>query len=103
MIAEHFNEKNYDMRKSSDQVLLVTINVSPAGTIYTAYDFAARAMYARTGSSDGGLNVTPFDQLDRESVAFFHRKLQDLGGNPPPLPWEPQKHAKPGTGKQLNL
>lgn len=102
MIADHFNEKNYELKKSSDQVLTVSISAHP-GTIYTVYDFAARAMYARTGSSDGGITVTPFDQLDRESVAFFHQKLQDLGGNPAPLPWTAQKHAKPGTGKQLNL
>jgi len=103
MIAEHFNETNYALRKASDQVLAVTINVPSVSSVYTIYDFTARVMYARTGSSEGGLTVTPFDQMDRESVGFFHQKLQDLGGNPPPLPWEEQKHAKPGTGKQLSL
>lgn len=102
MIAEHFNEKNYEMKKSSDQVLTVSISAFP-GTIYTIYDFAARAMYARSGSSDGGVTVTPFDQLDRESLGFFHQKLKDLGGNPAPLAWETQKHVKPATGKQLSL
>jgi hypothetical protein len=103
MIAEHFNDKNYELRKASDQVLTVTISAPHIGTIYTIYDFAARVMYTRTGSSDGGISVTPFDQMDRESVGFFHQKLKDLDGNPPPLPWTPQKQAKPATGNQLNL
>lgn len=101
-IAEHFNDKNYELRKESDQVISCYISMR-AGTIYTTYDFAARVMYARTGSSDGGLSVTPFDQLDRESITFFHDKLVELGGKPAPLPWTTQKPDKPGHGKQLSL
>ena len=101
-IAEHFNTQNYELRKESDQVISSYISMR-AGAIYTAYDFAARVMYARTGSSDGGISVTPFDQLDRESLAFFHEKLAELGGKPAPLPWTTQKPDKPGSGKQLSL
>lgn len=101
-IAEHFNTQNYELRLESDQVISSCISMR-AGSIYTAYDFAARVMYSRTGSSDGGVSVTPFDQLDRESVTFFRDKLTELGGNPAPLPWATQKLEKPGNGKQLSL
>lgn len=82
--------KKADDRKSyyklDDAVLCV--QQSAYCTRYYYYDFLARILTVHSGSSDGGANVIPFSQLDRESLEFMHDKLIELRGKPPALPEE---------------
>jgi hypothetical protein len=96
-----FNER-YKAAKGSDAVLSVTISTG-VGTHYLDYDFNARILVARTGYGDGGLTITPFAQIDRESLEGFRGKLIELGGNPPPLPVSPKTGAPPPAPGGLNL
>jgi hypothetical protein len=80
-----FNE--YSMSKNGNSMLDLTYS-NRAGTNYITFDFLTRTMVARTGSSESGLTVTPFSQLDREMLVAARDKLVDLGGNPPDLPAE---------------
>lgn len=70
------------------------------GCYYVAVDFLTRTMVTRTGSSDGGVFVTPFSQMDREVLEGLRDKLVELGGTPPEL--EAQPPANPGTARRLN-
>lgn len=54
---------------------------SDAGDYY--YDFVTRTLAVRGNET---LVVLPFGQLDTTTLEFFHAKLIELGGNPPPLP-----------------
>ena len=70
-----------DYAKQNESTLRLYID----GT-YHYYNFVMRALLSRTGGSDSGVTVTPFSQLDRESLEFMRDKLIELGGKPPALP-----------------
>jgi hypothetical protein len=55
-------------------------------------------MMVRTGSSEGGITVTPFSQLDRDVIVAARDRLVELGGAPPELPPEPGMLNKPPRG-----
>lgn len=98
-LSDRFNT-GYDARKENDNVLSVkyTVHGSPS---YLAFDFMARVMIARTGSSDGGLNVTPFSELDRDMLIAMRDKLVSLKGDPPELP--PEAPATQSPVRKFNL
>ncbi len=85
-LAEEFNDNNYG-RKVNDFVLSISYGITPTSSLntYYQYDFMARIMTTRTNGSDGGIVVTPFSQLDSESLENLRNRLVDLGGKPPPL------------------
>lgn len=91
-LAAEFNDNSYG-RKLNDFVLGVQYSLSPSSSTstYFQYDFMARLLTTRTGSSDGGISVTPFSQLDAESLENLRNRLIDLGGKPPPLPGAMEK------------
>ena len=97
-LTPRFNAQ-YSATKENDNVLCVSYQTRGC-TNYLVYDFMARVMIARTGSSDGGSHVTPFSQLDRETLVEMRDKLIELKGNPPELP-DDRPAPKPGNG--LNL
>jgi len=98
-LTPRFNEQ-YKASKENDNVLCVSYQARGM-TSYLVYDFMARVMIVRTGSSDGGSHVTPFSQLDRETLVEMREKLIELGGNPPALP--PEKPAVGQPGNKFNL
>lgn len=85
-LAEEFNDNNYG-RKVNDFVLSVNYSLLPGSSsqTYYQYDFLARILTTRPGGGDGGVVVTPFSQLDPESLEHLRSRLIDLGGKPPPL------------------
>lgn len=98
-LAEDFNSNGYG-RKVNDFVLSISYGITPTSTLntYYQYDFMARIMTTRTNGSDGGIVVTPFSQLDAESLERLRGRLIDLGGKPPELPGTMDKAGlrKPG-------
>lgn len=98
-LTPRFNQQ-YAATKENDNVLCVTYSARGSSN-YLIYDFMARVMIVRTGSSDGGGHVVPFAQLDRESLVEMREKLIELKGNPPELPDTQPVTGKPGNG--LNL
>jgi len=82
-LKDAFNEAG--ITKVNDFVLDLSYSAR-AGTNYLSFDFLTRTMAARTGSSESGLTIIPFSQLDREMLAAARDKLIGLGGNPPELP-----------------
>lgn len=85
-MKEQFNN-HYVARKENDYVLSVYYGAQ-GGSTYIAFDFMTRTMVTRNGSSDGGLCVTPFSQLDRDMLINMRDTLLELKGNPPELPPE---------------
>ncbi|MCC7037136.1 MAG: hypothetical protein IT560_07485 [Alphaproteobacteria bacterium] len=85
-IAESFNDNNYG-RRINDFVLGVSygLTANSSTSTYYQYDFMARILTTRTGGSDGGITVTPFSQLDAESLEHLRNRLVELNGKPPPL------------------
>ena len=85
-LSQDFNDSNYG-RLINPFVLGVSYALVPNSSTntYYQYDFMARILTTRTGSSDGGVAVTPFSQLDPESLENLRSRLIDLGGKPPPL------------------
>lgn len=52
--------------------------------VYGKFDFLVRVLY--TGyDTDGGVQTTPFSQLDRDVIVAMRNKLIALGGKPAPL------------------
>ncbi len=96
-LKDAFNSQ-YDARLTNSYVLDLYYS-SRAGSVYMAVDFLTRTMITRTGSSDGGLVVTPFSQLDREVLVALHDKLVELGGKPPAL--APEAPTAPGNSRPL--
>lgn len=98
-LADEFNENGYG-RKINDFVLGVSYGLSPSSSTstYFQYDFMARLLTTRTGSSDGGITVTPFSQLDAESLEHLRNRLVDLGGKPPALAPSLEKHLRRSGG-----
>ncbi len=82
-LTAEFN-KDYGARKLHDGVLQIR-QPSEGGTSYMNYDFNLRMLTARTGSSEGGILLIPFSQLDVEVLEAMRAKLIELKGNPPPL------------------
>ncbi len=80
-LTQNFND-DYGAKKLASAVLQVKI-VTDGGNTYMIYDFNARVMSTRTGSSDGGIVITPFSKLDPDSLEFMHERLVKLGGEPP--------------------
>jgi hypothetical protein len=94
-LSIEFNEKDYKATKNSDYVLAVTC----AGSTF-CYDFAARVMYG-WGRNSGSYGMTPFSQLDRETLVTMRDKLVDLGGKPPEL--SPEAPATQASSRKFNL
>ncbi|MEZ0261136.1 MAG: hypothetical protein ACAH80_09010 [Alphaproteobacteria bacterium] len=91
----------YRAVKNNDYVLSVHYEASGYDNILT-FDFMARVMIMRTSShGDGGAVVTPFSQLDRDTLVEFREKLIELKGNPPEL--SPEKPAVGQPGNKFNL
>ena len=72
----------------------VTLRVYNGG-IYAYYDFAQRV---RMSSITGSQVVTPFSELDRETLVAARDKLVELGGQPPQLAPEAGTLNKPARG-----
>lgn len=85
-MKDQFNNQ-YMARKENDYVLCLYYGAQ-GGSTYMAFDFLTRTMVTRNGSSDGGLCVTPFSQLDRDMLINLRDTLVELKGNPPELPAE---------------
>ena len=100
-LSDDFSANSYKTQKINGYVLGVQYSNGGGSTTYLTYDFLARVMIVRTGSSDGGTAVTPFSQLDRESLISLRDQLVQLGGKPPELP--PEAPATQAHGKKLNL
>jgi hypothetical protein len=90
----------YSAEKLGNAVLGVTYPIGGGYWVTNAYDFAGRVMISRT-SGDGAFAVTPFSQLDRETLITMRDKLIDLRGNPPELP--PEFPAVQAPSKKFNL
>jgi hypothetical protein len=99
-VSDEFNANNYKASKINGFVLGIQYTTGGGSTTYLAYDFMARVLIVRTGSSDGGAAVKSFAELDRDSLISMRDKLVQLGGNPPELP--PEASAVPAQ-KKLNL
>jgi hypothetical protein len=99
-IAECFNDKSdvmkYERRGECPHILLVNYRYDG---FYQTYDFAARQVLTR---HDHSIAVTPFAQVDPESLAALRQKLIDLGGKPPELPSAGSSAPAPSSG-QLKL
>lgn len=100
-LSDDFTDKSYKTQKINSCVLGVQYGCGSGATTYLTYDFLARIMIVRTGSSDGGASATPFSQLDRESLISLRDRLVDLGGKPPELPMEAP--ATQAAQRKLNL
>lgn len=73
--AEKAGDLGYARENASTLRILV-------GGAYHYYNFVMRVMLSDESS---GYVVTPFSQLDRDSLEFMRSKLIELKGNPPPL------------------
>ena len=82
----------YEFRKLSNSLLRVMSD----GAFYK-FDFALCVMTTR--ASDG-VALTPFSQLDRETLVEMRDRLVALGGKPPALPDE--RHTGPVLPRKLN-
>lgn len=101
-LAADFNASGYNTYRVNDFVLGVSYPHGGGSTTYYTFDFLARILTTRTGSSDGGTRVIPFSQLDADSLETLRGRLFELGGNPPAL----TDHSKPGLSppkRPLNL
>ena len=100
-LSDDFNANDYKTQKINGFVLAVTYPTGSGSSVYMAYDFMARILTTRTGSSDGGTVVTPFSQLDREALISLRDQLVRLGGKPPELP--PEAPASGTPQNKFNL
>jgi hypothetical protein len=50
------------------------------------YDFLSRLLTVTYSSGGVAISVTPFSQLDQETLEVMRDKLIELGGKPPALP-----------------
>lgn len=97
-LGDAFNSKSKPQVTNSTPFTLDIYYENRAGSVYQSFDFMTRVMMVRTGSSDGGMNVTPFSQLDRDVIVAARDKLVTLGGTPPELPPEAPTLNKPVRG-----
>lgn len=100
-LSDDFNDNDYRATKINGFVLGVTYGCGNGNSTYYTYDFLARVLTVRTGSSDGGTIVTPFSQLDRDGLIALRDKLVELKGNPPEL--GPEKPSVSAASAKLNL
>lgn len=98
--SDEFNANGYRAAKINGYVLGIQYPSGAGSTTYLTFDFMARVLIVRTGSSDGGAAVKSFAELDRESLISMRDKLVQLGGKPPELPPETPASA---PLKKLNL
>lgn len=98
-LSAEFNA-SYKAEKLSGAVLGVTFSLGGGYFVTNAYDFNGRIMVSRS-NSDGAFAVTPFSQIDRETLIVMRDKLVDLQGNPPDLP--PEAGAPAAPAKKFNL
>lgn len=91
---------NDDYQTEMVNSYVLTVQYDVAGyTQVLAYDFMARMMTLRTdGYAEAGVRMTPFNQLDRDSLVDMRDELIRLGGKPPALPAEPGTLNKPARG-----
>ena len=82
--AAKMDDLNYTRSNSSTLRLYV-------GDGFHYYNFVMRALVSSTSNNEGGVTITPFSQLDRESLGFMRDKLIELGGTPPALPAEKEE------------
>ena len=97
-LGEAFNSKSKPQVTNSSPFALDIYYESRAGSLYTTFDFMTRVMMVRTGTSEGGITVTPFSHLDRDVIVAARDKLVALGGTPPELAPEAQTLNKPLRG-----
>ncbi|MDP2206858.1 MAG: hypothetical protein Q8K65_11190 [Alphaproteobacteria bacterium] len=88
----------YTIEKYSEVTLSVRLSTN-AATIYNIYDFVGRTLITQNGSTGSSPVVTPFSQLDRESLEFMHAQLVKLGGEPPALPVREDEKTRPALSK----
>ncbi len=92
-----FND-DYETEMANSYVLTVKYDVG-GYTQVMAYDFMARVMTLRSDDyPEAGLRITPFNQLDRDSLIDMRDELIRQGGKPPALPAEPGTLQKPVRG-----
>lgn len=96
-LKDVFNS-GYTAAKLNDNVLGVSYSMAQGYNAYLAYDFAARVLLTRA-NGDGAFSVTPFSQLDRETLVNMREKLVELKGKPPELPAEAP--VNPGNTRSL--
>ena len=95
-LTDDFN-RNFDPRKENDSVLRIGY-----ASVTHYYDFSARMVVTvYDGYNKGGVAVTPFSQVDRETLIAMRDKLVELKGNPPELP--PEAPAAQPSAKKFNL
>ncbi len=92
-LSDEFNG-NYSTWPLASGVLEVR-TVTAGGSIYLVYDFNARVMSARGSLGNGGFSVTPFSQLDADSLHYMRERLVKQGGSPPALPRETPQSPGP--------
>lgn len=76
---------SYELSKCGTHILTTSF-YNGSARIYTSYDFAARMVFSTTGESGSSVSVTPFSEVDRETLENFRDKLIELKGQPPELP-----------------
>lgn len=92
-----FND-DYETEMANSYVLVVKYDVA-GYTHVLAYDFMARVMTIRNDDyPENSQRMTPFNQLDRDSLVDMREELIRLGGKPPALPAEPGTMQKPLRG-----
>jgi hypothetical protein len=95
-LSDDFN-RNYDPRKENDSVLRISY-----ASLMHYYDFSARMVTTiYSGYNQGGVAVTPFSQIDRDTLIAMRDKLVDLKGTPPELP--PDDSVLKAPAKKFNL
>lgn len=88
----------YIIEKYSDVTLQVRLSTGVA-TVYNTYDFVGRILITQAASTGSSAVVTPFSQLDRESLEFMHAQLVTLEGKPPALPPRAEEKNRPALPK----
>lgn len=96
-LTGEFNEK-YKAQMDNDYVLSICYS-SRGGNQYLAYDFMSRLLITRGGGYE--VTVTPFSELDRETLIKFRDELVRQGGKPPELP--PDTPATQAAARKFNL
>lgn len=100
-LSSEFNATGdrYRIQKYSDVTLQVQVSTG-ASTVYMIYDFVSRVLISQSGGTGSGApSITPFAQLDRESLEYMHAQLVKLDGKPPALPAEKDEDARPALAK----
>ena len=95
-LSDDFN-RGFSPCKENDSVLRINY-----ASLMHYYDFSARIVTTVYGGyNQGGVAVTPFSQVDRDTLIAMRDKLVELKGNPPELPLETP--ATQASVKKFNL